>query len=327
MSYNKIAYDKAEQEIKRRAFDAKDEARARFEQAVSLAPELAEVDAAFKTHIMDMTRLIFTHRSDATEKIAQIKAELEKEDTAKTKILKKIGLPSDFLKVKYNCEKCSDTGFVGDNRCECFIRLIGKYAADELNLTANLPQCDFAHFSTAYYSGKTKSGYDISQIMENNYKTALKYANEFQPNSDSLFIYGKTGLGKTHISLSIAKRVLEKGFSVVYCSVVNIIEDIRKERFGSENGSYIEQGLIDVDLLVLDDLGAEHTSSYVESILYNIINTRMNLQRPTIINCNFDLEDIGELTDRYNDRIVSRITSYYKRMRFVGSDIRQIKRK
>jgi DNA replication protein DnaC len=326
MSYNKIAYANAERELKRRAAAAEDMAKERFEEAVIKAPELAEVDRAFKSHIMNMTKLIFTNRSDAGEKIDKIKAELDKENALKSKILIEAGLPEDYLKVKYSCEKCSDTGFVGEKRCECFINLIGKFSADELNRTANLPLCDFAHFSTTLYSG-TKNGMDISKIMENNYKTALKYANEFKIDSDSLFIYGKTGLGKTHISLAIAKRVLEKGFSVVYCSVANIVEDVRKERFGNSSDASIEQGLIDVDLLVLDDLGAEYVSNYTESILYNIINSRMNLQKPTIINCNFDLEDFGELTDRYNDRIVSRITAYYKRMRFVGSDIRQIKRK
>jgi DNA replication protein DnaC len=327
MSYNKIAYANAERELKRRAADAEESAKERFEEAIIKAPELAEIDRAFKSHIMDMTKLIFTNRSDASEKIDKIKAELDKGNALKAEILHEAGLPEDYLKVRYTCEKCSDTGFVGDVRCECFIKLIGKFSADELNRTANLPKCDFAHFSTSLYSGKTKGGLDISKIMENNYKTALKYANEFKIDSDSLFIYGKTGLGKTHISLAIAKRVLEKGFSVVYCSVANIVEDIRKERFGNSIDASIEQGLIDVDLLVLDDLGAEHVSSYTESILYNIINSRMNLQKPTIINCNFDLEDFNELTDRYNDRIVSRITAYYKRMRFVGSDIRQIKRK
>jgi DNA replication protein DnaC len=327
MSYNKIAYDNAERELKRRADASEDEAKARFEKACELSPELVNVDRKLKQNILEMTGLVFAKRETAIAKTAQIKAELEKGNELKEKILWEMGLPKDYLRVKYSCPNCSDTGFVDGVRCECFIRLIGKYTADELNRSANLPDCDFSHFSTKYYKGKTEKGIDIAAVMENNYKAAVKYADDFGLNSDSLLIYGKTGLGKTHISLAIAKRIIEKGFSAVYCSVGNLIDDVSREKYSKNDDlkANIESEIINVDLLVIDDLGAEHTTSYTESILYNIINSRMNLNKPTIINCNLD--DFDDLTNRYNDRIVSRIANYYKRMRFIGSDIRQIKRK
>jgi DNA replication protein DnaC len=160
--------------------------------------------------------------------------------------------------------------------------------------------------------------------MSNNYKVAVRYADNFDFGADSLLIYGKTGLGKTHISLSIAKRVIEKGYTVAYNSIINFLNEISKEKYGkSAQGIDTEREIIDVDLLVIDDLGAEHNTPYLESIIYNIINTRMNLQKPTIVNCNLD--KLQELRERYYDRIVSRLTNYYKRLHFGGADIRRFR--
>ena len=84
------------------------------------------------------------------------------------------------------------------------------------------------------------------------------------------------------------------------------------------------QALLDTDLLVLDDLGAEYHSAFNVSSVYNIINSRLNLRRPTVISSNLTTK---ELETRYSDRIVSRLLTQYTYLRFAGSDIRQILRK
>ncbi|MDR0987526.1 MAG: ATP-binding protein [Ruminococcus sp.] len=327
MSFNKTAYEKAERELLRRKEAAETAQLTRFDEVAARSGELVQIDKIMKSHILNLTKMLLQKGDDLTKKLEKIKAEYEHGSEIKRKILIEHGYPDDYLNIKYSCEHCSDSGFVDGLRCDCFLKLINKYAAEELNRSANLPDCDFGHFSTSFYSGKTETGHDIKMVMENNYKAALKYANEFSENSDSLLIYGKTGLGKTHISLSIAKRVIEKGYSVAYNSIINLLGEINKEKFqrADDPTADTERDAVNVDLLVIDDLGSEHNTPYAESILYNIINSRMNLKKPTIINCNLD--DFEDLRDRYNDRIVSRIAAFYKRMRFVGSDIRQIKRK
>ena len=81
--------------------------------------------------------------------------------------------------------------------------------------------------------------------------------------------------------------------------------------------------LINTELLVLDDLGSEFSTPFYESVIYNIINTRINMGLPTIINTNLDT---NELQKKYNDRIISRIFCVYKTLYCLGVDIRQIKR-
>jgi DNA replication protein DnaC len=327
MAYNKIAYTNAERELARRKEKAESDTAKRFAQVAELSPELRKIDEMMKYSIMNLTKVIFEDKSAAHTKLETIRAEHENGVRLRERILRENGLPTDYLNTKYACEICRDTGFDGVNRCECFKKLINKFTVDELNKSANLPDCDFDHFSLSFYSGKTEGGHDIRSIMSNYLKTAADYAEHFSQTSDSLLIYGNTGLGKTHISLAIAKKVIEKGYSAVYNSIINLLNSISREKFdrNQNDGSETERAVLEADLLVIDDLGSEYDTPYLESIIYNIINTRMNLSKPTIINCN--LNNFEELREHYSDRIVSRIGNYYKRMHFAGADIRQMKRK
>ena len=78
------------------------------------------------------------------------------------------------------------------------------------------------------------------------------------------------------------------------------------------------------DLLILDDLGAEFTSQFTIAALYQILNNRLMGGRPTIINSNLASK---ELYERYSERIMSRIVGNYETLRFLGADIRQLKKR
>ena len=79
---------------------------------------------------------------------------------------------------------------------------------------------------------------------------------------------------------------------------------------------------MDADLLILDDLGAEYNTPFNVSSVYNIINTRMNFGKPTIISSNLTSQ---ELEERYTERVVSRLLTQYTYLRFIGEDVRQLK--
>ena len=138
-------------------------------------------------------------------------------------------------------------------------------------------------------------------------------------------MYGKTGLGKTHLSLAVANRVLEKGYSVIYDSIINILQKIEREHFSRDHNYETLDLVMKTDLLILDDLGTEYESQFYSSTIYNIINTRLNSGKPTIINTNLELSVIRR---RYDERVVSRITGVYRCMEFKGEDVRfQLKQK
>ena len=133
---------------------------------------------------------------------------------------------------------------------------------------------------------------------------------------------GKTGLGKTHLSLAITKEVIIKGYSAAYDSIVNFLREIEKEHFGRSDKDTLSL-LLDVDLLVLDDLGSEFDSAFYSSTVYNIINSRLNKGLPTVISTNLSPQ---EMQKKYDDRIISRLFAMYDYLKFSGSDIRQQKK-
>ena len=132
---------------------------------------------------------------------------------------------------------------------------------------------------------------------------------------------GGTGLGKTHLSLSIAREVINKGFGVIYGSAQNIVSKMENEKFRNyQSSDESERHYIDCDLLIVDDLGTEYTTAFSSAAIYNIINSRIMMSKPTIISTNLTMKDMEK---SYTYRMVSRVIGNNIRLEFLGSDIRQ----
>lgn len=255
-------------------------------------------------------------------------SELENENLFLQEKLKaslvKAGYPSDYLDTVYSCKLCKDSGIYEGKRCECFMNMVKKAAAEELNRSSPLRLTGFEEFSLNYYDNTTATvlGCTAREAMEENYSFCKSYAENFHIPCASLLLHGKTGLGKTHLSLSIASVVLKKGYSVIYGSAPDLFRRIEKEQFGNkENVGATIETLQDADLLILDDIGAEFESKFYVSAFYNILNNRMNASLPTIVSTNLELPEIQE---RYGDRIASRLMTM-ENLIFVGKDVRNIK--
>ena len=119
--------------------------------------------------------------------------------------------------------------------------------------------------------------------------------------------------------------VTEKGYGLIYLSAPNLFSELERERFSRQNynESSFEQELLETDLIIIDDLGIEFSTQFTSSCLYNIVNTRMLSGKPTIISTNLTP---AELEDKYTQRITSRIIGSYISLKFIGRDIRQLKR-
>ena len=135
---------------------------------------------------------------------------------------------------------------------------------------------------------------------------------------------GRTGLGKTHLSLSIVNKVLEKGYSVIYDSAVDLLAGIEQQHFSRERSSVLLDTVLECDLLILDDLGTEYESQFYNSTIYSIVNTRLSRRRPTIISTNMGLDAIRR---RYDERMVSRLMTMFTVMNFLGEDVRLQKKR
>ena len=322
MSYAKEVFDKAENEMTRRRIGAESLANRHLEEIELKIPEIVEINQQLANTSIELSNLIIKKQGDFSKNIEKLKeTNLQGQQMIKD-LLNANKFPADYLDVKYFCPMCKDRGYINGHRCDCFNDLLGKFSVEQLNSNSQMKLYSFDTFSLNYYPNSESNGLNSYIKMQEIYSYCKDYAKNFSQSSRSIFMLGLTGLGKTHLSLSIAKEVIEKGYNVAYDSIVNYLRIIEKEHFGRANTDTF-QLLLNTDLLILDDLGSEYESSFYVSTVYNIINTRLNKGLPTIINSNLTP---AELQKRYDDRIVSRLLAMYDYLRFVGNDIRQIKR-
>ena len=119
--------------------------------------------------------------------------------------------------------------------------------------------------------------------------------------------------------------MIERGYDVYYATALQMFSDFERTRFGTGMDTDSTADIsryTDCDLLILDDLGTEVTNQFTNSCLYQVLNTRINLHRPTVISTNLTGKEIKA---RYTDRIASRILGDFKPMLFVGVDVRRLK--
>lgn len=273
-------------------------------------PKLYEID----NKLAELgANLALTALSGDVQKITTLKALSQDLQNEKSTILKKCEVPE----IEYDCTVCNDTGYVGGIVCECVKKIANDIMLSEFTKEMPLDDCKFENFDLKYYSDK-----EDNRRMTAILKLCKEYVINFDPNSSpNLLFMGASGLGKTHLTLAIVSGVIEKGFNPIYGPCENLFSLIEKEKFTGENkGSY--EAMINCDLLVLDDLGAEMSTAFSKAALYNLVNTRMLSKKPTIINTNLTMKEIAT---RYSERVASRLIGNYNSNKFLGNDIRQQK--
>ncbi len=325
MGYDKRVYAAVHEELARRRYQASTQAQAHLDEVYQKIPEIQQIDRTLSLTGLSVARAVIG-RADSHEKIEQLRRHNLQLQERRAHLLKQAGFPEDYTQEHYSCAKCKDTGVLGTRHCECYQSLLREKACHLLNQTSPLQLSSFDTFHTEYYPNLTdKNGISPRQTMTAIFQYCLSYAQNFSPRSKSILMMGATGLGKTHLSLAIAQAVIDKGYGVIYGSAQNLLSALEKERFARTLTEMDNlQALLDCDLLILDDLGAEFPTQFVSSSIYNIVNSRMGAGKPMIINTNLTA---NELRERYTDRIVSRIVGTYEILTFTGSDIRQILRR
>ena len=192
----------------------------------------------------------------------------------------------------------------------------------QVNASSPLSLCSFETFALEKYPDTLvpELGLTARQHMAQVLEYCKYYAAHFSPReSTSLYLFGSAGLGKTHLALSIANTVLQKGCDVVYVSAQNAFDAIERERFASGEGDTMAT-LQSAELLILDDLGTEYISPYVNSCLYSLVNTRVCRRLPTIYTSN--IVNDADLQRRYTEKVVSRLLGSCETLCFCGTDIR-----
>lgn len=314
MKYDSKALSRAQAEIEERRTAAISQRKKRIEEIESRFPEIARVNKILSGTVTEIAQAMTeTNVGEIIGKIADKNLEAQKE---RRQLLVSFGYPEDYLDIHYICDKCGDTGFLDGNRCSCLETLARKYSIEQLHKDCHIALNDFSQFKLDFYPEENRQ--EMKTILD----MCINYAESFSSKSDMMFFIGGTGLGKTFLSSAIAKRVMERGFSVAYDSLSNFLRKIEQEHYGRSEGDTVNM-LLSADLVILDDIGSEFRSGFNDAQIYDIINSRINYRLPTIVSTNLSYK---ELNSRYNERIVSRLLGMFIPVEFRGRDIRLKKR-
>ena len=225
------------------------------------------------------------------------------------------------------CPLCDDTGWKPIEeggvrrvvRCDCWRERVVHGRLADANIPKRYQHCTLANF-TAY-----------NESLEQAVVKARRVAESFPVNTRGLLFEGLPGVGKTHLAVAVLKQVIEAaGVRGLFYDTRDLLRIIRSTYDPSIRTTELEilRPVMTADLLVLDDLGAEKTSEWVEETMNLIVNTRYNERRLTVFTSNY--QDIPEDTEpnslifRIGHRMRSRLHEMCEFLQMDGADYREL---
>ena len=317
MAYNNSVYKKIYDEYSQKYLIARERADERKRELHSKFPEIAKIDRELSLTGLEVFSASLSG-GDYKARIAEIRKKNEALQKKRAEYLLANGYCADYSDVKYDCQRCGDTGFVDNKMCACMKEALTLAGIENSGFASLIREQSFENFSLDYYVQNLKN----HEIMRRNVEFLKAYAEDFnEKNASSILMMGGTGLGKTHLSSAVARRIIEKGKDVFYTGAIDLFSAFEVQRFKSysnEPNELIER-YFECDLLIIDDLGTEMINQFSVSTLYNLLNDRLSRRKPTIVSTNLSTEEIQK---KYTDRITSRMLGEYKVLFFAGTDVR-----
>jgi DNA replication protein DnaC len=228
------------------------------------------------------------------------------------------------------CPRCDDTGWKPIEtdgvrrvvRCDCWKEASANRALEDSGIPPRYRKCDLDTFRD----------YNDSLVAAVNKAKALVEA--FPVVDRGLLLVGQPGVGKTHLAVSVLKRIIQRtGATARFYDTRALLSLIRNtyNPVVKATEASVVRPVMDADFLVLDDLGAERPTEWVEETMNLIINTRYNMKRVTVFTSNYHLrssprvhaETLGE---RIGARIYSRLFEMCEFVEMNGVHYRELGR-
>lgn len=317
MAYNREDYIRIKAEYTTKFVRAQEQADARRQNLYATLPEVREIDRMLSRTGLEIMRAITSaSREEVDATVAKLKERNEILVAERAELLKKNGFAPDYSDVHYECEACGDTGFVDTKMCACMRRALTEAGYQSSGLGGLIHTQSFENFSLDFY----KNSPEDFRTMQMSLTLLRNFAENFDENTyRSYLLFGGTGLGKTHLSTATAKVLIERGFEVLYVTSLRMLADFESKRFGNGETMIDINRYYDAQLLIIDDFGTEVINQFTASCVYDIINTRINNRKSTIINTNLSKKEVDQ---KYGERVASRLFGEYQPLRFAGTDVR-----
>ena len=320
-----------EQKKRKAEFDAEKRKEKLYKQIL----ELQEIENELNSTAIKTAKNILLGSTESNTNFNKKILELKNK---KQKILEENNISEEFFQPNYECKICKDTGYVQSNDytstlCNC----IKQKLLDVSYNMSNLYKENFDTFNPNIFSDKIDSNkYKVNISPRQNIisikEKCLDFVKNFDnPNYKNLMFTGNTGLGKTFMSNSIAYELIKNGKSVLYQTEPVLLETVINNKMNKYKNSFEDtfyKDVLEVDLLIIDDLGTDCMNTMKLKELFTILNTRLlnlnNKITKTIISTNLNINNIFT---NYEERIGSRIAGFYDIYYFFGDDLRLKKKK